>query len=150
MSKLTVRGYMTRSPRTIGADQSLRAASEVMRAHGIRHLPVLAQGRLVGVLSQRDLDVVSAMKGVDPAVVTVEEAMTPEPFAISPESSLEWVALEMAQHKYGSTVVMEGPKVVGVFTTVDALRALQDLLRRSRRRRAQRRAADAAQEPSQE
>ncbi|HZS42142.1 MAG TPA: CBS domain-containing protein [Polyangia bacterium] len=61
--------------------------------------------------------------------------MTPDPFTITPDSSLEWVALEMAEHKFGSVVVVEHNEVVGVLTTVDALRALQDLLGRSRRRR---------------
>jgi acetoin utilization protein AcuB len=135
VDKLTIRAFMTPSPHTIGADQPLRVALEVMNAHRIRHLPVLRDGDLVGLLSKRDLEVALALPGVDPATVEVEEAMIPDPFAISPDSSLEWIAMEMAEHKYGSTVVVDGKKVVGVFTTVDALRALQEALGRSRRRR---------------
>jgi acetoin utilization protein AcuB len=135
MDKLTIRAFMSPAPHTIGVDQPLRVAAEVMAAHGIRHLPVLAEGQLVGILSKRDLDVACLLPGVDPDRVTVEEAMTPDPFSITAESSLEWIVMEMSQHKYGATVVVDGKKVVGVFTTVDALRALQDLLGRSRRRR---------------
>jgi acetoin utilization protein AcuB len=135
MAKLTVDGYMTRSPLTIGLEQPIAGALELMRAHNIRHLPVLSGGKLVGMVTERDLQLVGSLEGVDPRAMSVEQAMTPDPYAIAPHTSLEWVALEMAEHKYGSTVVVEKGKVVGVFTTVDALKALQELLGRSRRRR---------------
>ena len=124
---------MSPSPHTIGATQPLRVAREIMQAQKIRHLPVLADGILVGVLSQRDLDVALAMPGVEANKIPVEDVMTPEPFAISPESSLEWVVMEMARRRCGSVVVVDGRKVVGVFTTVDALHALEELLGRARR-----------------
>ncbi|HEX2568237.1 MAG TPA: CBS domain-containing protein [Polyangia bacterium] len=134
--RLTIRNYMTASPITIGLDQSLAAAHAVMREHRIRHLPVLEQGRLVGIVTERDLHLVETLRDVDPASVQVEEAMTPDPYAISPETSLEWVVSEMAEHKYGAAVVIDGRnKVLGVFTTVDAMHALQDLLADERRRR---------------
>jgi acetoin utilization protein AcuB len=141
MEKPTIGSYMIADPVTIGADQPLARAHEIMRARRVRHLPVLSQGRLVGIVSDRDLRLVENLKDVDPTVVTVEEAMTPDPFTIGPDSSLEWVAMEMAQHKYGSTLVVDRGRVVGVFTTVDALRALQGLLADSRRREARRRRA---------
>ncbi|HXU72290.1 MAG TPA: CBS domain-containing protein [Polyangia bacterium] len=134
MAHLTVRGYMTKSPFTVGADQPLAVAHRVMREHRIRHLPVLSAGKLVGVVTERDLELVEALPGSDAAAIKVGEAMTPMPYAIEPQSSLEWVALEMAEHKYGCTVVVERGRVIGVFTTVDALRALTDLLARARRR----------------
>jgi acetoin utilization protein AcuB len=135
MDKLTIRACMTRAPHTIGADQPLTVASALMRAHRIRHLPVLSEGRLVGLLSERDIALVQSMPGVKPGRVIVEEAMSQDPYTISPDSSLEWVVMQMAEHKYGSTVVVEDNRVVGVFTTVDALRTLQSLLGRARRRR---------------
>jgi acetoin utilization protein AcuB len=134
MAKLTVREFMTRSPHTIGVDQPLSVAHELMRRHRIRHLPVLRKGELVGLVSQRDLLFIEGLVGVDPLRVPVEDAMTEHPFAISPDTSLEWVVMEMERHKLGSTVVKDRGKVVGVFTTVDALAALQQLLRRARRR----------------
>jgi acetoin utilization protein AcuB len=135
MRKLTIRSFMTPAPHTIGVDQTLAAAAETMRRHRIRHLPVLDGGRLVGLISERDIAMIGGLSDVNPARVAVAEAMTPEPRALTPDSSLEWVAAEMAQHKHGSMVVVEDDRVVGIFTTVDALRALQELLGRSRRRR---------------
>jgi acetoin utilization protein AcuB len=128
---------MSAAPHTIGAQQSLSAASRMMNQHKIRHLPVLDGGRLAGLLSQRDLELVQSLGGVDPDQVCVDEAMSPEPFTVEPDAPLEWVAATMADNKFGSAVVVEADRVVGVFTTIDALRALHDLLTqpRSNRRR---------------
>jgi acetoin utilization protein AcuB len=142
MKKLTVRKFMTPSPFTIGARQKLSVAHQMMRQHRIRHLPVLEGGKLVGMLTDRDMRLVETLRDVDPAEVDVDDAMTPEPYAIGPDTSLEWVAVEMAAKKYGSVVVVENGKVVGVFTTVDALHALTDLLAQSRRRRRARATAE--------
>ncbi len=120
--------YMTTSPHSIGREQTLAVAHQMMTEHGFRHLPVLEGGRLVGVVSQRDLHLVEALRDVDPAKVTVEEAMTTEVYAVSPDAPLDEVAAEMAEHKYGCTIVMQNAHVVGVFTTVDACKALHDLL----------------------
>ncbi len=121
---LTVERFMSRDPYTIGADQPLTVAHRIMRSHRIRHLPVLVAGKLVGMVSERDLTLIETMRGVNPDMVTVEEAMTPTPYVVGPEMSIATVALEMAQNRYGSAVVMSGGQVVGIFTTVDALQAL--------------------------
>jgi acetoin utilization protein AcuB len=134
MDKITLRDFMTPEPHTIGADQTLAAAHALMRKHRIRHLPVLRGGRLVGVVSERDLLFIEGLPGVDQQRVLVEEAMTEPALSLSPATSLEWVAIEMSQHKIGSVVLVEEGKVLGVFTTIDALRALQTLLARGRRR----------------
>ena len=124
----TVSDYMTASPHTIGKDQTLEAASQVMREHKIRHLPVLEGGQLLGILSTRDVYLIEALDDVDESLVTVEEAMSAEPYSVAPDESLKVVAEAMAEHKYGAAVVMEGRQVTGIFTTIDALRALAERL----------------------
>jgi acetoin utilization protein AcuB len=124
-----VRTFMTPSPHTVGRQQSLRVARSLMREHHIRHLPVLDGGKLVGVLSERDLGVAEGLSAADPAAITVEEAMTAATYVVAPDAPLETVAAEMAELKLGSAVVMEAGHVVGVFTSVDALTALVTLLR---------------------
>jgi len=133
MPRQTVRKHMTLSPQVVSSAHTLAQAHQIMRERNIRHLPVVDDGRLVGVVSQRDLYLLETLKGVDPAEETVEEAMSPEPFSVSPDAPLEEVALAMAEHKYGSAVVVDQGVVVGLFTTVDALRALAAVLRRGRR-----------------
>ncbi len=124
----TVRTYMTATPHSVRPDMPLSAADKLMHEHGIRHLPVLQGGRLVGLVSQRDVRLIETLKDVDPKVVSVEEAMSQDIYEITPDTHLEEVAANMAAHKYGSAIVVEAGKVVGIFTTVDALRALVDIL----------------------
>lgn len=121
---LTIDRYMTASPHTIAADQTLATARKLMRLHHIRHLPVLDRGRLVGLLSDRDLKLVESLKGVNEDEVLVDDAMSDEPYAIAPLALLEDAAREMAHRRLGSAVVVDKSQVVGIFTAVDALKAL--------------------------
>jgi acetoin utilization protein AcuB len=123
-----IQKHMTPSPHSIGAEQTLARAHAVMQEHNIRHLPVLHGGRLVGIITDRDVHLLESLKDVDPRLVTVSDAMAQTVYSVAPETPLDEVAREMAKHKYGSAVVMQNQKVVGVFTTVDACNALADLL----------------------
>lgn len=127
---LPVERFMTRSPHTIGAEQALARAKAMMQEHDIRHLPVLHGGRLVGIVTDRDIHLVETFEDVDPLLVTVSDAMAADVYSVSPETPLEGVVREMAARKYGSAIVMHGPEVVGIFTTVDACNALASLLAR--------------------
>ncbi|HEX8440369.1 CBS domain-containing protein [Archangium sp.] len=120
--------FMTRTVHTIGSRSPLTDAHRIMNAHAIRHLPVLEGGRLVGVVSMRDLHLVETLKGVDPQEVTVDEAMAQEAYTVPPGTELIEVARTMALHKYGSAVIARDSHVEGIFTTVDALRALEVVL----------------------
>ncbi|HVH45864.1 MAG TPA: CBS domain-containing protein [Labilithrix sp.] len=119
---------MSGAPHSIGRDQTLDTAHAMMHKLGIRHLPVLEAGRLVGLLSQRDLYLVETLRDVDPKLVTVDEAMSQDVYQVTPSADLHGVVRSMIEHKYGCAVVMEKDRVVGIFTTVDAMRALQELL----------------------
>lgn len=123
-----IENFMTRSVHTIGTKSPLTEAHRMMNDHGIRHLPVLEGGRLVGMLSQRDLHLIETLKDVDPKEVTVEEAMSQDAYTVAPETPLAVVAREMGAHKYGSAVIIRGAEVLGIFTTVDALKALDTVL----------------------
>jgi acetoin utilization protein AcuB len=120
--------FMTRCPHTIGLDQPIADAQRAMRAHGIRHLPVLDGGRLVGLVSERDLLFVDRLLDLDREQLPVSEAMSPEVYTVASDAPLLTVVVEMADHKYGSAVIMEAGSVAGVFTTIDALRAFAALL----------------------
>jgi len=82
MAKLTVGRFMTPSPHVVTSGKTLAQAHQAMREKGIRHLPVVEGGRLVGLVSQRDLYLLETLKGVDVARETIEEAMTADPIAI--------------------------------------------------------------------
>jgi len=122
--------YMTVSPHTIARNGSISSARHMMRTHHIRHLPVLEAGRIAGVLSERDLFLVESLPGVNPTDVLVEEAMVQDVLTVPPEAPIGEVVEDMLGRKVGSAIVCDGDRVVGVFTTMDPLRALHERLER--------------------
>ncbi len=125
-----VHEFMTTCPVTIERGAPLVDARALMIQHDARHLPVVDGGRLVGILSARDIELHASLsrdRGGGAAVPIVAEAMTESVFTCGPDAHLHAVAHEMAEHKFGSAVIVdrEQPtRVLGVFTTTDALRAL--------------------------
>ena len=127
-SAFKISEFMTKSPHLIGMEQSLATAHAVMRKKKIRHLPVLHAGKVVGLVSQGDLHWVETLPDVDLDQVTVEEAMSRDVYGVREDATLRSVVREMARRKLGSAIVMKGSKVAGIFTTIDALTALEQLL----------------------
>ncbi len=125
--------YMTTTPHTVGNDIPIKKAFSMMREHSIRHLPVQHGGKLVGVLTDRDIKLASSFK-IGNEELKVEDVMTPDPFTVSPESNLDQVVADMAEHKYGCAIVVhksnqyEHGKVVGIFTANDGLKVLSEIL----------------------
>lgn len=119
-----VRDFMSASPHSIGVDQTLELAHTMQRKYRIRHLPVLDAGKLVGVLSQRDLYLVESLDATAPSKIKVDEAMSQDVFSVTPTTHLVTAVREMVSKKYGCAVVVEKDRAVGVLTTTDALRAL--------------------------
>ncbi len=130
----TVQEYMSIAPVVVSSDRTLAEAHRLMRERNIRHLPVVDHGRLVGIVSQRDLYLLETLKGIDPGTEVVAEAMAADPYAVPPDAPLEDVAAAMARSKFGCAVVVDRGSVIGLFTTVDALRALATVVRRRRAR----------------
>ncbi len=124
----TVRQFMTACPFTLDAAQSVAMAGALMRQHNIRHLPVVRDGGLTGLLSDRDVALVFSLVDVDPGRVRAGDVMAREPYCVAPAADLRDVVAEMAARKLGSALVVEGESVVGIFTTIDALRALAGYL----------------------
>ena len=127
MSSPTIVEVMTASPHTIGVDQPARDALGYMQSHSIRHIPVLKGGRVVGLVSIRDLQFLFSFRDVDDST-PVEEAMSSEVYCAPPSAPLRDVVTHMAEHKIGSTVITDGNQIVGIFTTTDALRVLAERL----------------------
>ncbi len=130
MPPITIAQHMSPLTVSIGRDQTLAAAASRMREHKIRHLPVLDGGRLLGILSERDISWLTTV-GVSPDRIVVTEAMSDLPYAVEPSTGLAEVVREMERNKYGAALVVEGDRPVGIFTTVDALRVCGQLLEAS-------------------
>ncbi len=100
-----------------------------MRRDNIRHLPVLEAGRLVGILSDRDVRSAESFRG--PGELLVGEAMTPDPYVATEDTPLDEIVMTMAKHKYGCALIQDPDSkiVVGIFTDTDALYLLGGYLR---------------------
>lgn len=120
--------YMTAGPYAVGPKEPLAEARKLMARHQIRHLPVTTDGKLVGILSERDLQLVWTLAHAPAERLTVEDAMTSDPYTIAPDTPIREAVRQMAQRRIGSAVVVEERRVVGVFTSVDAMHALADVL----------------------
>lgn len=113
---------------TVGKDQNLGHAKELMYQHGIRHLPVLDGGRLYGVLSDRDIKLAFAVDGVSASQLKISEACTTDVYAVPPSEPVKQVAAYMASHSIGCCVIAEHDKVQGIFTVIDACKLLSQIL----------------------
>ena len=127
-----IQKFMTPMPHSVGVKIPLSTAHTLMREHGIRHLPVQEAGKLVGVLTDRDIKLAGSFRGA--GELLVEDVMTPEPFTVAPQTPVDHVVSEMARHKYGCVLIQQdNGKLVGIFTATDALRVLEELLHQNYR-----------------
>ena len=125
---LEIQRYMTTVIVVVSPDQTLSEAIRLMRLHEVRHLPVVRNGELRGVLSQRDVYRLQSLDTFDPASVLVSEAMTSDPYTVEPEEPVDRVAREMVRRRIGTALVSHGPRLMGLFTATDALLALAALV----------------------
>lgn len=98
----------------------------MMATRDIHHLPVMEDGELVGIISDRDLHPVHPLHDV-----TVGELMTEDVAHVRAYAPMDEVIDMMERQKISSVVVLGTDGVEGIFTVNDALRALGDLLRRN-------------------
>ncbi|MFZ9596391.1 MAG: CBS domain-containing protein [Bdellovibrionia bacterium] len=123
-----IEAVMTPLPHTIGHDIPIEKAREMMRDYHVRHLPVYDSGRLVGILSDRDIKLASSFPQF--ATFQVEDVMTPDPFCVPADAPLDQVLTQMVAHKYGCALVGQPRgRILGIFTAVDALEFLSQILK---------------------
>lgn len=122
-----IQKYMTITPHSIGAEQALQTAIELMKRHEIRHLPVLKGGSLIGILSDRDIKFALSIQGLDPEKTRVEDVATEEVYITEPNAPITEVVNRMAAKRIGSAVVVQNHKLVGIFTSTDAMRVLGEI-----------------------
>lgn len=128
LSQLTVGDVMQPQPQWVDAYQPLQTAKTQMAREKIRHLPVLRDGVPIGILSDRDVRLAYAIPLPDVNRLPAGDVCVDQPYVADPDEPLQKVALQMAEHRYGCALVVRGDKLLGIFTTVDACRAVARLL----------------------
>ncbi len=136
-SSLIVRQVMSQNPVTIEADAYVSQAWDLMTERHIWHLPVVDHGRLVGLLSERQIrdampsvvllkDAASRRKAL--AVTRVHQVWLPNPSTIGPDESLVQLIGRMRELRAGCLPVVEHDRLLGVVTAGDLLNLLEALL----------------------
>lgn len=123
---MQVREIMATEVVTIRPDQPALRAYQLMRDRRFRHLPVMTDERLVGIVSERDLRPVLLSPGL--AEATVGEIMTDSPITIAPEAPVEEAARLLVTHKIGCLPVVAGDALVGIVTETDLLAVFVEFL----------------------
>jgi acetoin utilization protein AcuB len=115
---------MTRTPETIRPEDTLLKAKEMMDAGGFRRLPVVHEGRVVGILTERDL----REHGGYLKSTKVEAVMKAPVVSVDSKASVEEAARLMLAKKIGGMPVVDEGKLVGIVTSSDLLRAFLNVL----------------------
>ena len=126
---LLVEDSMTRDIVTLSPDETAATALALCRERRIRHLPILKEGRVVGLVSDRDLRSSTPTLGDPERVaalrkVLVEDVMAGEVVTTLPEDPVEQAANMMRERKIGSLPVLAGDELVGIITASDVMDAL--------------------------
>lgn len=129
---LRVRDAMTRDVVTLGPEASAAEAMGICRERGIRHIPIVEKGRLIGLVSDRDLrDVSPTRPGRDQentlGWVRVRDIMSTDLTTTSPLDTIDHVAQEIYDRKIGCLPVVEGREIVGIITSQDMMRTMIEL-----------------------
>ncbi len=124
---MQVSEIMTRSVATIDADASLEQAAEEMSEMNIGMLPTIEQGRISGVVTDRDIIVRGIAKHRDPARTRVREVMSPNPVTVHDRDSLQQAAQVLSQQKIGRVLVVDdNNRAVGIVSMGDLALKSQD------------------------
>lgn len=130
---MKVRDLMTKDVLIVGRNDELTLADDIMKTKRVRHLPVVEGGRLVGILTQRDLfhaALSNAMGFGEKAqkefliTVAVKEVMNDEVLTIEPGADVKEAARKMLEHKVGCLPVVEAGRLVGLVTETDLLKVI--------------------------
>jgi CBS domain-containing protein len=114
-----VRDVMTPAVETTTKAQSLREAAKMMKSGDYGAMPVVDDGRLIGMLTDRDIVVRAVAEGLDPNVAVAGDFATRDPVAVEPDQALDEALMLMARHRVRRLPVVEGGMLVGVLSQAD-------------------------------
>lgn len=125
-----VEEFTTPNPITATEDFKIEDLNKLMKENGIRHLPIIKNQKIVGIVSDRDVKFASGLSTNDKNQLRAGDIMVVNPVTVTSTSSLDAVAMEMSSKKIGSVIVYDENDVfLGIFTATDALNALIEIVR---------------------
>lgn len=132
-----VKEWMTPDPMVVSSKTPVMEAMQILREHGFRRLPVVDAGKLVGIVTDRDLKEATPSKATTLSVyelnyllskLTIKDVMQTKVHTVGPDDAIEDAALIMEEHKVSGLPVVEGGRVVGVLTITDMLATFVEVL----------------------
>ncbi len=127
VKNLKVEEFTTPCPTVVSSDLKLNKLELLMKKKDIRHVPVEENGTLVGIISERDI--YFAYRLGDMNELCAGDIMHKDPYQVDPETKISEVAFHMSKNKYGSALVAHPGGELGIFTSIDALNALIEIVR---------------------
>ena len=132
-----VREFMTSPCTSIGSDARLLDAALTLRRSGFRHLPIVKGEKLVGIITDRDINryapsLLSNISQEDYNAIfeetPLERVMTRDPLSVTPSTPVREAVAILHNRKLGCLPVVEEDRLVGILTTNDCLKLLHRLL----------------------
>ena len=128
LRNLTVEEFTTPCAVYVHPDASLTEVRSIMEKEKIRHLPVLdKEKKVVGIISERDVRFMEGRQELENE--TAQNIMQPDPYCTLSDTKISEVALCMSENKYGSAIIFDADGNLGIFTSIDALNALIEVVR---------------------
>jgi acetoin utilization protein AcuB len=130
---------MTPDPFTLTEEDRVKTAVQHLLSAGIRHVPILRDGALVGIVTDRDLRraLPSLEAGASPAKyqafmerTTLRDIMTVDPVTCTPDTDIADAVEIFVERKLGAIPVVDGDELVAILTQIDVLRAFLEVLER--------------------
>ena len=136
---MQVQDVMTRSPIVAAASTPIGDAAALMKQHNVRRLPVVSDGRVIGIVTDRDLKEAKPPSSVALSAwelktllsrMTLQGLMRRPVITLPPDAPLEHASRLMMEKKIGGIPIVEDGRLVGIVTESDVLRVLTEILER--------------------
>ena len=122
----TVRDAMTANPRTTSSSQSLAEAAQIMKSEDVGSVPVVDEGRLVGVVTDRDIAIRAVAEGADARTTNVGDIASRDLVTVEPEQDLDEALTLMARNRVRRLLVVERGQLVGVLAQADVAEEVKE------------------------
>ena len=110
---------MTRDPESVAPGTYIGDVARLMRDLGVGIVPVVSNGQLIGVITDRDITIRVTAAGLNPFEVTVQDFISPNPVTISPDDDVDRVRELMGKHQIRRVLVTEEGRLVGIVSLGD-------------------------------
>ncbi len=116
---MKVRDIMTKDPESVAPGTYIGDVARLMRDLGVGIVPVVSNGQLMGVITDRDITTRVTAAGLNPFEVTVQDFISPNPVTVSPDDDVDRVRELMSKHQIRRVLVTEEDRLVGIVSLGD-------------------------------